>query len=84
MATIKIPFTSDIDHIVAYGREQSKNFEGQFEGDRRKGKFDFKAPAGSFAGDYQVNDKIIVINFTKKPLYLPAFVIEQFLKQHIK
>lgn len=84
MTTIKIPFTADINQIVAYGREQSKNFEGKFEGDTKVGRFDFKAPAGSFSGKYKVFNKVIEITFENKPIYLPAFVIVQFLKQHIK
>lgn len=84
MITIKIPFTSDINNLVAYGKEQSKNFEGTFEGNVKEGKFDFKAPAGSFAGEYRVYGRKIEIILKNKPVYLPAFVIEQFLKRYIK
>ena len=84
MTIIKIPFTSDINNIVSYGKDQSRNFEGNFKGDAKGGNFDFKSPAGTFAGEYKVYSNVIEIILSNKPIYLPTFVIEKFLKQHIK
>lgn len=81
---IEIFFNDKIENILAYGIRQSKEFTGIFEGDTKKGNFNFKTNVGQFKGIYLVKDKLLEITFEKKPFYLPATAIKQFLKQHIK
>ncbi|RKR82157.1 hypothetical protein BDD43_2326 [Mucilaginibacter gracilis] len=84
MTLINIPFTENIDNLLAYGKKQSKDYEGSFEGNTSNGIFDFKAVGGNFKGTYVVKPNLIEITLEKKPFLIPALVIEQFLKMHIK
>jgi hypothetical protein len=84
MTIITIPFAGNINQILSYGRNASKDYEGTFKGDANEGRFDFKALGGTFTGEYRVNKNLIEIAFSKKPFFIPTIVIENFLKTHIK
>jgi hypothetical protein len=81
---IQLPFTGDINQLLAKGQEEAKNYNGKFSGDVKQGQFDFDALGGQFVGCYYIRNNIIEIQFTKKPFFIPIFVIENFLKTYIK
>lgn len=78
-----IPFTNDINMLLEYGRQQSKAFRGEFNGNIESGNFDFEALGSRFVGSYLVKKKVIEVNISKKPFFIPRVAIDQFLKLHI-
>jgi hypothetical protein len=78
-----IPFTKDIHRLLKYGRQQSKAYRGEFNGNSERGNFDFEALGSRFVGSYLVKKKVIEINISKKPFFIPRVAIDRFLKLHI-
>ncbi|QEM05052.1 hypothetical protein DIU31_016595 [Mucilaginibacter rubeus] len=84
MTTITMPFTGNINQLLAYGKNAAKDYQGTFVGDTNKGQFAFNALGGDFIGEYKVVSNAIEITFFKKPFLIPKIAIENFLIMHIK
>jgi len=81
---IQIPFSEDINILLTRAKEEAKYYKGDFNGNTKSGNFTFEALGSKFIGFYKIERNIIEVTLDKKPLLIPIFVIETFLKTHIK
>ncbi|NVM64495.1 hypothetical protein FHW88_002784 [Mucilaginibacter sp. SG538B] len=81
---ISIPFKSNLDALFASGISEATSFGGKVVGDKWSGFFSIPALGGTFEGTYKVSNNIIQFDLTKKPFMISHWIIDSFLKAHIK
>jgi hypothetical protein len=77
----KFPIPDISDESLATVKKTMQKYKGIFEGNTSAGHFRIPIGIGEIHGDYTVEDEIMYINITKKPIVVSCKVIEQQIKK---
>ena len=78
-----VTFSGPAEELVAKAKTAVEDAGGTFNGDTEKGEFKVPTPFGPVAGTYRIAASKVYIQITEKPLLLPCWVIENFVRQWI-
>ncbi len=78
-----IPFSGDVETILAKAKSAVESQEGIFSGDINAGNFEVTIFGNTIRGNYTVAGQNLNITITHKPFLIPCSTIESFLKSKI-
>lgn len=74
---------SDPQELINKAQRAINGAGGNFMGDATCGSFDLSTPLGSVAGSYTVQNAQMIMNISKKPMFIPCKMIEEKLKEYL-
>ena len=80
---ITIPFTDSVSGALAKARAAIESQNGIFNGDENGGNFEVTIFGSTIKGNYSVTGKILNLNITDKPFFVPCSTIESLLLKEI-
>jgi hypothetical protein len=78
-----IPFSGEVETILAKAKAAVKSQNGDFTGDVNAGNFEVSVFANLIKGHYKVVGQNLQLTITNKPFLIPCSTIESFLKSEI-
>lgn len=79
-----IPFTGDVESVLAKAKNAVQSQGGNFNGDVNHGNFDVSVFGNKIVGNYTISGQTMSINITDKPFMVPCNAIEGFLKGQLR
>lgn len=77
-------FTVSGETLVERIRTHVHKVGGSFVGSASDGSFHLPTPVGEFKGYYQVSGRVILLEVTDKPFFVPCSAIESTLRDYVK
>lgn len=78
-----IPFSGDVETILAKARAAIESQNGDFSGDINSGNFEVSVFANLIKGHYSVSGQNLNLTITDKPFIIPCSTIENLLRSKI-
>lgn len=72
------------EHTLARAKREAEKFRSRFDGDANIGSYTLRTPLGTLEGDYTVTLGVIEFVIHKKPMVVPAMLIEKILDQFLQ
>ena len=80
---IQLPFTEAAESAVQKARAAVESQNGTFDGNNESGNFELNVFGNNIKGNYTISGKILNLEITDKPFFVPCSTIESFLKKQI-
>lgn len=84
VCSFKFAISKPIDDLYNRAQAAASSFNADFTGTTKEGHFAVSIVGGSVRGSYLMDNRSLVINISKKPIFLPCKVIEEFVKGELK
>ena len=81
--SFSIPFSGDVNQILAKAKSAVQGQSGEFEGDADNGNFDVSVFGNTITGSYSITGQFMNIIIVSKPFLIPCSTIENFMKNQI-
>lgn len=81
---ILIKYDKSIEKLIDKVKILAKTNNITFTHNNQSGIFNGTIPFGKFEGSYNINNDLITINVTKKPIFIPLKIIENEITKFLK
>lgn len=80
---IQLPFLEAAESTVQKARAAVESQNGTFDGNNESGNFELNVFGNHIKGNYTISGKVLNLEITDKPFFVPCSTIENFLKKQI-
>ncbi|MEO8240078.1 MAG: hypothetical protein ABI576_18370 [Flavobacterium sp.] len=81
---ILVKYDKSIENLIDKVKFLAKTNNITFTHNNQSGIFNGTIPFGKFEGSYIINNNLITIKFTKKPIFIPLKIIENEITKFLK